>query len=182
MALDRIMKQNPCTRTKQAEISRDIQKAITETFAQTEASAFMAFIAELMETYDVMNLSKETGIDRVTLWRFMRGDRLPRLDTFQKILSVLGIKVHSASKKECSTSLNTPTGANNGKASIVTASANKKPTVQAHIRQKRGLHNERHHPGSRQRHKTLPGILAHLQNPLERLRQTDGLLPIVHPD
>lgn len=99
MALDRIMKQNPGTRTKQAEISRDIQKAITETFAQTEASAFMAFIAELMETYGVMNLSKETGIDRVTLWRFMRGDRLPRLDTFQKILSVLGIKVQFSFEK-----------------------------------------------------------------------------------
>lgn len=99
MALDRIMKQNPGPRTKQAEISRDIQKAITETFAQTEASAFMAFIAELIETYGVMNLSKETGIDRVTLWRFMRGDRLPRLDTFQKILSVLGIKVQFSFEK-----------------------------------------------------------------------------------
>ncbi|MGN0918510.1 MAG: helix-turn-helix domain-containing protein [Oxalobacter sp.] len=39
-------------------------------------------------------MSKATGIDRVTLWRFMRGDRLPRLDTLQKILSVLGITAH----------------------------------------------------------------------------------------
>lgn len=91
--MDRIMKQYPNTRTKKAEISKDIQKAITETFAQPEPSGFMAFIADLMESYGVMNLSKETGIDRVTLWRFMRGDRLPRLDTLQKILSVLGIKV-----------------------------------------------------------------------------------------
>ena len=72
---------------------RDIQESITETFAQSEPTDFMSSIAELMEAYGVMNLAKETGIDRVTLWRFMRGDRLPRLDTLQKILTALGIKV-----------------------------------------------------------------------------------------
>lgn len=64
-----------------------------EYFAQTGPEDFMAGLGELMEAYGVMNLSKETGIDRVTLWRFMRGDRLPRLDTFQKILAALGIRV-----------------------------------------------------------------------------------------
>lgn len=72
---------------------KDIQGRITRAFAQPHARDFMSLIAMLMETYGVMNLSKATGIDRVTLWRFMRGDRLPRLDTLQKILSVLGIKV-----------------------------------------------------------------------------------------
>ena len=72
---------------------KDIQGSITRAFAQPQARDFMSLIAVLMESYGVMNLSKETGIARVTLWRFMRGDRLPRLDTLQKILSVLGIKV-----------------------------------------------------------------------------------------
>ena len=93
------MKQQSVAKIRKAEISKDIQKAITETFAQPEPSGFMAFIADLMESYGVMNLSKETGIDRVTLWRFMRGDRLPRLDTLQKILSVLGIKVQFSFEK-----------------------------------------------------------------------------------
>ena len=73
--------------------SKDIQSTITKAFANPESKDFMSLIADLMESYGVMNLSKETGIDRVTLWRFMRGDRLPRLDTFQKILATLGIKV-----------------------------------------------------------------------------------------
>lgn len=93
------MKVQPVGKSGKFEISKDIQKSITETFAQPEPSAFMAFIAELMESYGVMKLSKETGIDRVTLWRFMRGDRLPRLDTLQKILSVLGIKVQFSFEK-----------------------------------------------------------------------------------
>ncbi len=93
MALDKIMREQSMAGAKEAAVSKGIQKAITETFAQPEPTEFMAFIADLIESYGVMNLSKETGIDRVTLWRFMRGDRLPRLDTLQKILSTLGIKV-----------------------------------------------------------------------------------------
>ena len=87
------MKQQSVTKTSKNRISRGVQKTITETFAQPEPTGFMSSLAELMEAYGVMNLSKETGIDRVTLWRFMRGDRLPRLDTLQKILTALGIKV-----------------------------------------------------------------------------------------
>ncbi len=87
------MKHQSAIGTRKNDISKNIQKAITETFAQSETTGFMASIAELMEAYGVMNLSKETGIDRVTLWRFMRGDRLPRLDSLQKILTTLGIKV-----------------------------------------------------------------------------------------
>ncbi len=86
---------NPETtsRTVHKAKSKDIQGTITRAFAQPESKDFMSLIADLIESYGVMNLSKETGIDRVTLWRFMRGDRLPRLDTLQKILTVLGIKV-----------------------------------------------------------------------------------------
>ena len=87
------MKPETTSQTARKAKPKDIQGSITRAFAQPQAKDFMSLIAGLMESYGVMNLSKETGIDRVTLWRFMRGDRLPRLDTLQKILSVLGIKV-----------------------------------------------------------------------------------------
>lgn len=72
---------------------KGIETTITENFAKPGVSGFMSVLAELMDSYGVVNLAKETGIDRVTLWRFMRGDRLPRLDNLQKILDALGIKV-----------------------------------------------------------------------------------------
>ena len=66
---------------------------MTEAFSSAESADFMSSISELMKVYGIVNLSRDTGIDRITLWRFMRGDRLPRLDTLQKILTALGIKV-----------------------------------------------------------------------------------------
>lgn len=92
-------KQPPEAKTNKAEVSKSIQKAITETFARSEPTGFMTFISDLMESYGLKKLAMETGIDRVTLWRFMRGERLPRLDTLQKILTALGIKVHFTFEK-----------------------------------------------------------------------------------
>ena len=87
------MKPETSNRTASKSWSESFRHAMTEAFSSAESADFMSSIAELMEAYGVTNLAKETGIDRVTLWRFMRGDRLPRLDTLQKILTALGIKV-----------------------------------------------------------------------------------------
>lgn len=61
MALERILEQQPATRSRKAKISKDIQKAITENFATSGAAGFMRVLSELMDSYGVVNLAKETG-------------------------------------------------------------------------------------------------------------------------
>ncbi len=62
-------------------------------FKAGNIQAFMQIINKLISAYGVTHFSKISGIDRVTLWRFMKGDRLPRVDIFRKILEELGIQV-----------------------------------------------------------------------------------------
>ena len=87
------MKPETSSRTASKSWSESFRHAMTEAFSSAESADFMSSISELMKVYGIVNLSRDTGIDRITLWRFMRGDRLPRLDTLQKILTALGIKV-----------------------------------------------------------------------------------------
>ena len=72
---------------------QNIGSIISSKFSQENTKDFMNIIAQLMGVYGVVNLEKKTGISRVTLWRFMNGTRIPRIDSLQKILEALGIKV-----------------------------------------------------------------------------------------
>ena len=76
-----------------------IAQALNSTFRQGDTQAFMQTLNELINAYGISQLAKQSDIDRVTLWRFIRGERIPRIDTLQKILENLGIKTQFSVEK-----------------------------------------------------------------------------------
>lgn len=76
-----------------------IAQALNNTFRQGDTQAFMQTLNELINAYGISQLAKQSDIDRVTLWRFIRGERIPRIDTLQKILENLGIKTQFSVEK-----------------------------------------------------------------------------------
>ena len=88
------------TKTHQSSNSgHPIAKALNNTFRQGDTQAFMQTLNELINAYGISQLAKQSDIDRVTLWRFIRGERIPRIDTLQKILENLGIKTQFSVEK-----------------------------------------------------------------------------------
>ena len=85
--------------THQNNSGYQIAKALNNTFRQGDTQAFMQALNELINAYGISQLAKQSDIDRVTLWRFIRGERIPRIDTLQKILENLGIKTQFSVEK-----------------------------------------------------------------------------------
>lgn len=75
-------------------------KQLSKDFKKEDSSAFHETLTSLIRLYGVSELARDAHFNRISLWRFMRGEQDIKLATFMKILKVLGISVtfHSDSQ------------------------------------------------------------------------------------
>ena len=68
-------------------------KQLSKNFLTEDSESFRETFSELIRTYGIKDLARDTGFNRISLWRYMNGGQDIRLATFISILRVLGISV-----------------------------------------------------------------------------------------
>ena len=79
-----------------------LSSRLSDAFASSDKEDFLQLLEEVVHAYGPSELSRNSGINRVTLYRYLKGQATLRLDTFEKILAQLGltIKFIAASSKK----------------------------------------------------------------------------------
>ena len=79
-------------------IHSDVELAehLQDSWDSGEPSIFMIALRDAAQIKGMAYIAKATGLSRSTLYRTLNGVRQPRLDTLQKIMQALGVKVHFA--------------------------------------------------------------------------------------
>ncbi len=79
-----------------------LSSRLSDAFASSDKEDFLQLLEEVVHACGPSELSRNSGINRVTLYRYLKGQATLRLDTFEKILAQLGltIKFIAASSKK----------------------------------------------------------------------------------
>lgn len=67
---------------------------LTESFSQIDQKSFIQTLNALIRMYGITDLTKDSGINRISLWRYMRGEQDIKVTSFAKLMKTLGIVVH----------------------------------------------------------------------------------------
>ena len=66
---------------------------LSKNFLKEDMSAFTENLSSLIRIYGISELAQDAGFNRISLWRYMKGEPDIKLATFAKILKALGIRV-----------------------------------------------------------------------------------------
>ncbi len=72
---------------------KPLSSKLSDAFASSDKAAFLQLLEDVVHAYGPSELSRNAGINRVTLYRYLKGQATLRLDTFEKILAQLGLTI-----------------------------------------------------------------------------------------
>lgn len=74
-------------------MSKTQLKQLSEDFCSENPAVFTETFSDLIRMYGIADLAREADFNRISLWRYMKGEQDLKLATFIKMLKVLGISV-----------------------------------------------------------------------------------------
>ena len=57
---------------------------LTKSFAEDDQTQFLTILTQLASAYGLTNLSRDTGIDRVSIWKYLKGQTGIRTEALKK--------------------------------------------------------------------------------------------------
>lgn len=72
---------------------KQLSEQLTKSFAEDDQTQFLAILTQLASAYGLMNLSRDTGINRVSIWKYLKGQTGIRTEALKKILKALGLQL-----------------------------------------------------------------------------------------
>lgn len=83
--------------------AKSISTYLSKALSTNDVATIISALNDIAKARGMSQMARDTGIDRVTLYRALEVDRKPRLDTVLKILQGLGVCLSAAPTRKRST-------------------------------------------------------------------------------
>ncbi len=87
------MKTRPFNPVSLLEKREDIEAYLQDALHDEDPHVFIAALGNVIRARGVATVAREAGINRESLYRMLRGERMPRWDTVARLLGALNIRL-----------------------------------------------------------------------------------------
>ncbi len=87
------MKTRPFNPVSLLETQEEIERYLQDALHDEDPRVFIAALSNVIRARGVADVARDAGLSRESLYRVLRGQRMPRWDTVAKLLDALGIRL-----------------------------------------------------------------------------------------
>jgi len=87
------MKTRPFNPVSLLETRQDIEAYLQDALHDEDPRVFIAALGNIIRARGVAAVARQAGINRESLYRMLKGQRMPRWDTVARLLDALGIRL-----------------------------------------------------------------------------------------